>query len=140
MMKMNWTKSTILLAGSFMTMAHAQPPYRGTFTLPVEAHFGSVVLQPGEYSILQVAGTDAIRVRGDGGTATILPSAVGARTESEHGTITLANVNGTFVFTRFECGTLGSSFEFRVPKGLNKSSERASLAQPTAAALEIGVK
>ncbi len=139
MLKINWTLSAALLAVSCAVTApeaRAQEAYHGTFTLPVAAHFGSVVLQPGEYTVSALRGTNFIRIRGDRGIATILPSSVDHQAAMSKSEITLENVNGAFALKRFDSGTLGSRFDFVVAKNVGRDSERASVGS----ALQIAVK
>jgi hypothetical protein len=139
--KMNWTLGAILLAASYVgsaPSARAQQPSLGTFTLPVAAHFGSVVLQPGEYTISAITGTSMIRVAGEGGIATILAASIDTQAGREHGRITLANVNGTLALQRFDSGVTGKRFDFDVAKLPGKDSERLSASQRSA--FEIAVK
>ena len=139
--KMSWTLSAILLAASYVgtaPTAQAQQASLGTFTLPVAAHFGSVVLQPGEYRISALAGTSFIRVAGEGGIATILATSIDPQAGRDHGKLTLANVNGTFALQRFESGVTGTRFDFDIAKLRGKDSERLSASQRSA--FEIAVK
>jgi hypothetical protein len=136
--KMSWTLSAILLAASYVGTAQAQQASLGTFTLPVAAHFGSVVLQPGEYRISALTGTSFIRVAGEGGIATILATSIDPQAGRDHGKLTLANVNGTFALQRFESGVTGTRFDFDIAKLRGKDSERLSASQRSA--FEIAVK
>jgi hypothetical protein len=141
MLKINWTLSAALLAVSCAVtapQARAQQAYHGAFTLPVAAHFGSVVLQPGEYSISTLERTRAIRVTGDGGTATILASSIDTEAAFGKGRITLENVNGAFALKRFDSGALGRRFDFVIAKTVGKDRERGNVAQGNV--LEIATK
>ncbi len=143
MLRMNWTLSTILLAGSFgviMPQANAQQSYHATFTLPVQARFGGVVLQPGEYTISThevPSGTNTVRITGDRGTATMIAAAVELEPESGHARLTLANVNGTYAVKRLDAGSVGKAFDFRIPKAL-PVTERAGTV--LAGMIEIALK
>jgi hypothetical protein len=141
MMKMNWTLSAILAAGSYVMTApraQAQQPYHATFTLPVAAHFGGAILEPGEYTVAALEGTSAIRITGSSGTVTILASSIDNEAGSDRGKITLKSVNGAFALTRLDAGTAGRRFDFVLPKNLRMNPERAAIGQTSA--LEIGLK
>ncbi len=127
MLKVNWTLSAILMAVPFS--AFAQQPYHGTFRLPVEAHFGSVVLQPGEYTVSTVevpTGVKAVRFAGAHATATILAASVDPHSGAERGKLTLSNINGVYALTRLETGLMGKSFDFEVAKDIRNNVERAA--------------
>jgi hypothetical protein len=142
MSKMSWTLSTILGIASFVVaapQARAQRLDLGNFKLPVEAHFGNVVLQPGEYNISRVEGMSAIRIKGERGTATILATSVDSEPEFDRSRMTLVNINGAFALSRFDSGTLGRRYDFKLDKkALGKNSERASAGHQ--AGIELGVK
>ena len=141
MLKMNWTLSAIMIAGLCVVSApraQAQQATLGTFTLPVAAHFGGVVLQPGDYTVSTLPGTNVIRIRGERGIATILASSIDDQAGFKHGSITLATGSGTFVLERFESSVLGRRFDFDTTRVLGKHSERASAGQGNA--FEIAVK
>jgi len=132
MTKMNWTLSAALLAASCLVstpQAKAQQPSMGKFTLPVEAQFGGKILEPGQYEIYRVVGMNAIRITGEGGTATMLASSVDIHAPSAKGKITLINVGGNYAVRQFDTG-LGGRFEF-VPWKSAKHSERAAMVQPS---------
>src|SRR5215467_4878450 len=103
MSKLTWTKTAFLAAAACLmtASASAQQPYLAKFTLPMEAHFGNSVLHPGEYSIYRVVGMDAIRITGEGGTATVL-AASADRAAADRSTITLENVGGVFAVKRLD--------------------------------------
>ncbi len=140
MSKLNWTLSAALLAAACVMTA---PPARaqstlGTFNLPVQARFGGTVLQPGEYSVSRVNGMNAIQIKGDGGVATMLASSAGPQANNEHSKLTLTSVDGVFSLKRFESGSLGMTFDFRVPKTDSREADRASIGQP--GTLDIALK
>jgi hypothetical protein len=140
MLRMNYALSAILFAGSYVataTQGWAQS-YSGRFTLPVEAHFGKTVLEPGEYTILPVAGGNAIRITGEKRSATILAASIDPRREMTHSRIMLQNVNGAYVFIRYESGTMGKSFDFRIDKSVRRALESAAAPQP--GTIEIALK
>lgn len=130
MLKTNWTLSAMLLAASCVAIApqaRAQEPFLASFTLPMEAHFGNKVLEPGDYKIYRIAGMSAIRITGDGGTATVMASSVDSHVDLEKSRLTLINVGGAYSLKRFDSGTAGSRFDFVPAKELRRNAERASV-------------
>jgi len=140
MKKVNWTLAMLFAATSLMTapLALAQQTTLGTFNLPMEARFGGKILQPGEYTVARIDRMDALRIKGDGGTAIILASSIAPQPDSEHSRLTLASVNGGFALKGFESGVLGLKFNFATPKPVNKEWDRASVAQPSS--VDIALK
>src|SRR5690242_945626 len=109
----------VVLAG--LTMPASAQNYRGKFTLPVEARWGAVNLQPGEYTISTdvVGGTPLIYVAGNGKTASIFTGPVEFRTPSDdRGQLELTEVNGTHVVTRFLAASVGKDYSFSIPKSI----------------------
>jgi hypothetical protein len=141
MSKMNWTLSTLLGVASFVVatpQASAQQLQLGTFKLPVAAHFGDVVLQPGEYTITK-DGMSAIRIRGEGGTVTMLANSIDSALDFRQSKMTLLNFNGAYALTRFESEIQGRRYDFVPDKNfVRKNSERASAGHQTD--LEVGIK
>jgi hypothetical protein len=130
MLKTNWTLSAMLLAASCIAIApqaRAQEPFLASFKLPMAAHFGNTVLQPGDYKIYRIAGMSAIRVTGEGSIATIMASSVDSHVDLEKSRLTLINVDGTFSLKRFDSGSAGSRFDFVPTKDHSRNSERASV-------------
>ena len=109
---------TVVLGG-FTLPASAQN-YRGKFTLPYEAHWGAVNLQPGEYTVSTdiVGGTPVLFVSNHRTTASIFTGPVDLVEASDNGLIELTEVNGTHVVTRFLAGALGKDYSFRIPKSI----------------------
>lgn len=109
----------VALAG--MTLPASAQNYRGKFTLPFAAHWGSVDLQPGQYTITTdtVGSTPTIFLTGNGGMATVLPGTV-LRTDASDkgGQIEITVVNGVQVVTRLVAAGIGREYTFAIPKSL----------------------
>ena len=98
--------------------AQSADGYKGTFTLPVEAHWSGVVLEPGQYSIVVPPAyrQPVIQIRGAHGTFLIMEGPTSVSRLSNHGRITLAELDGVYVVRQLDAGQLGQSFYFNVPK------------------------
>lgn len=114
--------TAFLLTASFAiaTQAHAQNVYNGAFTLPVAAHWGNTLLEPGQYtvSVLQGVGVqNVIVVRGHRKQiSAVLTGRPGDQRAAGRGRITLQNVAGTYVISRFDSGVANKSFIIPVSK------------------------
>jgi hypothetical protein len=110
--------------------AAAQQAFKGTFSLPTEAYWGSTLLQPGQYSITmsldQTQGIRVIRVNGDGVRAFMLTGPGIPEDISDRSALLLEKVNGTNVVRQLDAGVLGRSYRFLVAKNVRMKVERAS--------------
>jgi hypothetical protein len=110
-----------LLAGCFTAnLANAQEVYRGSFTLPVEARWGNVVLHPGEYSFTLDRGTVAgiVTLREEtGGTVGFVPNqAVRDRQTFDRSELVLARSGGNYTIRAVRMADLGLTLEYSAPK------------------------
>jgi hypothetical protein len=116
---------TLALAG--LTLPANAQQYKGTFTLPVEAHWGPADLEPGDYTIWTdtIGPARLIHVRGNGIDATILGGPVEWRETSDRGgRLELTEVNGKQAVTKLVAGTIGKEFSFDIPKALSRQDFR----------------
>lgn len=91
---------------------------RGRFKLPVEAHWGMMVLAPGEYEFTTDTGTRIVTVRsGDTGWSGMILSVSASDMHGQSGSgIALApSENGVYVQALY-LGDLGVSLNFEMPK------------------------
>lgn len=120
MLNMRWTLSAGLLAAALVAttqQAGAQSPsYRGAFTLPFEARFGNVVLEPGHYVVSSLDGAKGIRITGDRKAVSILSAGYDIEPETAKGKLILVEVNGMYALQTFESGSMGRSLHFIVGK------------------------
>jgi hypothetical protein len=113
---------TLALAG--LTLPASAQNYRGKFTLPFEAHWGAVDLQPGTYAVSTdiVGATPVIFLMGNGTTRSIFSGPVEFREISDAGgRLELAEVNGTHVVTKFVASSVGKEYSFLIPKSISRS-------------------
>jgi hypothetical protein len=140
MLNMNLALSAVMLAAAFAgtaPKASAQSQhYRGTFKLPVEARFGNVVLQPGNYTVSTMAGAKGLRITGDKGNVSILAAGSDIKTGTGNAKLILVDSDGVYALQSFESGALGHSLHFLVGKNPRGTVERAA-AKP---AIEVGLQ
>lgn len=104
-----------LLASS----ALMQGAEHGTFHLPMEAHWGKTVLQPGDYKVILPApslGEFDLRVECAGKIVYRTAARPDAQPLSNSSSLKLTNINGQYVVTEFSSGATGQVFEFPLPK------------------------
>ena len=108
----------VALAG--LALPASAQNYKATFTLPFAAHWGSVDLQPGDYTISSnTLGTPFLSVTGNGTTVSILTGPVELREPTgRSGHLELTDVNGTQVVTKFVASTAGKEYSFAIPKSI----------------------
>jgi hypothetical protein len=126
----------MIVLASVTLPANAQN-YRGKFTLPFEARWGAVDLQPGNYTLWtdSVGAGPVIHVAGDNGTtATIMTGPMELREPTGgDGKIEISDVNGTQVVTKFTAALVGKEFSFAIPSSLTRhglgivASKKASI-------------
>jgi hypothetical protein len=129
---MKWTLSAVMLAAS---LASAQmPSYRGKFTLPFEARFGNVVLQPGSYTVATLNGAKGIRITGDNGHVSLLAAGSDVKPTTERARMILVDKNGMYALQSFESGSMGVELQFLVTKHPDRM---AATARPN---VEVGLQ
>jgi hypothetical protein len=137
MLNMKWTMSAVMLAAAFAGTASAQSQnFRGTFELPVEARFGNVVLQPGNYTVSSIEGAKGIRITGDKGKAAILSNGYELKPGTEKSRLILVDADGIYALKSFESASIGKSLHFAVGKTPRGAVERAA-AKPV---IELGLQ
>lgn len=135
MLKMKWTLSAAIMAGMIATtvpQAFAQSgSYRGTFTLPFEARFGKVVLEPGNYEVSTLQGAIGLRFTGDTKSVTILSAGYDAEPRIEGAKLVLVENDGMYALKSFESGAMGKALHFLVQKNRGANAESASVNHQT---------
>lgn len=90
-----------------------------TFHLSTEAHWGSAVLPPGDYTIvLPSPSPDQTKLRINGGGKTVfeLPVVISVQKDSDSNRLKLVNVDGEYFIREFSSGATGETYTFAVPK------------------------
>jgi hypothetical protein len=117
LMKVGFMALAFCLAAS---QGKAQGTYKGTFTLPFEARWGTAILQPGDYTIsmeLESARTfNYLVVRGEGKSAFILANVTDHTEFSKHSQLTLVQTGSGYVVQTLDAGELGLTLSYAVPK------------------------
>jgi len=120
---------SVCAVGLFSGFAGAET-VRGTFKLPVAAHWGKMMLEPGEYEFV-VDTTSATRVvtvtsKATGWSGMILASAVDESRVSPGSMMKLAkSQDATYIKTLY-LDDAGVALEFSVPGALTKLAKAAS--------------
>ena len=118
---------SISMASIFMLAAAAglagaglmQAAEQAKFHLPVAAHWGSVVLQPGDYNLWLpdvAAGERMFRIERDGKTVRELPLVTDVQKTSESSYLELRQIDGDYFVRELSFGPTGRAFTFSVPK------------------------
>ena len=92
---------------------------QATFHLPVEAHWGLAVLEPGDYRITSPDlshSPETFLIRGPGGGAFVLPFVTNTQESSKKSYLTLERVNDTYFVTNYSVGPVGKEYLFATPK------------------------
>jgi hypothetical protein len=119
-----------LAAGLGLTAIPASAQ-QATFHLPFVAHWGTTVLEPGDYKLSAAgewSGIYMIQVFQQGHSSRILPQSI----DLPHGhldrsSLELVNVNGAYFVRRYQSALTGQVFTFSVPKAAPET-EMASAA------------
>ena len=110
---------TFATLAAFAGTGLMQAGQQASFHLPVEAHWGKVVLQPGDYKMslpdLSI-GERTVRLEGDHNTVNELPLVTDVQKSSNKSEIELLRVDGTYFVREFSYGPTGKTFIFSVPK------------------------
>lgn len=139
MLNMKWTLSAALMAtaltGIAPQAAAQSPNYRGTFTLPFEARFGRVILQPGNYTVSTMNDAKGILIHGENGNAAILAAGYELVPETRNGKMTMIETGGVFTLESLETGSMGKTLRFHVAKAKG-NVERAAVKQTIEVAMQ----
>ena len=126
------TFSLIALAMGLGLSAMQASAQQATFHLPVAAHWGPAVLQPGDYKLSAPVGDVAhiITVFGESQTSMIMPVSAWSGQTSDRSYLELVNVSGTYFVKEYQSGASGRTFTFAVPKSVRESiADSASITE-----------
>jgi hypothetical protein len=114
--------------GLTVTPASAQ---QATFHLPFVAHWGSMVLEPGDYKLsapVEWSAIHLIQVSQRGHSSRMLPQSIDLpHSHLDRSSLELVNVNGAYFVRRYKSALTGQIFTFPVPKAA-RETEIASAA------------
>jgi hypothetical protein len=122
------TLALVTLLGLTAAGAGAETITKGTFTLPVQAYWNDVLLQPGEYTLSLdrgVSGVELVSVRGEGVAAKFIVPA-GSAESSGHSCLKVDDFNGTNVIREFDAGSIGRAYRFKVSKKVGNPTLRGA--------------
>jgi hypothetical protein len=126
---MNLSLSSVLsiaLLSSALTLGTAKGnAQQATFHLPVEAHWNSAVLQPGDYRIVAPTlgvNEPAFVIRGETNAVYALPLVTNMQATSNSSYLLLEKVNGSYFVTKYSSGVTGKAFLFHSPKQARRQS------------------
>ena len=96
---------------------------KATFNLPFEARWGTIFLDPGNYTLTAPDSVSGIRIfylHSDAGTQMAVPTIVGNDVASGRSYLKLVNIDGTYYVQKYVSGATGQAFEFAVPKASHR--------------------
>jgi len=117
--RMKRVANLIALAATFFFSAFAAHAERATFRLAHEVHWGSLILQPGDYAInipLARSWPQEISLTLNGKTLYLLPVTESGGGNLDHSYLLLIAVRNTYFVSQYNSGPTGKQFTFRVPK------------------------
>lgn len=114
--------------GLFAGQAKAQSVYKGKFTLPFAARWGSEVLQPGNYTIAlgdSARAPGLLVLRGEGKQAFILASATEFdNANSDSSKLILVDNGSGYAVQTLVAGEAGITASYAIPKAKNVKTGR----------------
>lgn len=114
---------TFATLAAFAGTGLMQAGQQASFHLPVEVHWGKVVLEPGDYkmSLPDVSiGERTIRVERGHHTVNELPLVTDLQKTSNNSELQLLRVDGAYFVREFSYGPTGKTFVFSVPKAVRQ--------------------
>ena len=102
---------------------------QATFSLPFEVHWGSAVLEPGEYRLSAPQATPSIRVfylYGHGTTQMALSATTATDPELRSSYLQLVRVGDTYFVHEYISAATGRRFTFSVPKTIRQELKTAA--------------
>ena len=127
-----------LALGALATGGNAQDSFRGKFTLPFEAHWGSATLPAGDYTFTLSSDRAPYRlyIRGQAANAIIQATTAEKRVVSEPPRLNLVDIADVHTVQTFEAPALGVTFTYwtPTPKHLGRKEARQQTAPQAAPA------
>lgn len=112
-----------------------------TFRLPVKAHVGSAILEPGDYKLsapLGVCGSHMVHLYRREGGSVLAPTITQVERPSDGSYLELVKIHGAYFVRQYKTAFSDQVFYFGVPK--QKSEERMILAAIRPANTKSGTK
>ncbi len=103
-------------------LGKAQDAYKGTFTLPFEAHWAGAVLPAGDYTISMPSTNSPylLYVRGEGKSVIVLANGAAEKHLSDESKLIVVDAGGTETIAGLEAGQIGLVLDYSVPKSKMK--------------------
>jgi hypothetical protein len=97
---------------------------QGNFNLPVEAHWGAAVLQPGEHTVRipSKIGQTLVSLSSNGDTQMAMPLTAELIPQSNRNYLHLVKINGQYYVDVYQSGITGKRYIFPKPKATHRSS------------------
>jgi hypothetical protein len=124
---MNLSMTRLITVSAFVvalgwgaSQARAQ---KATFHLPFEAHWGSTVLDPGNYTLSAPNSSSPTRIfflHGNAGIQMAVPIIVNNETASGHSHLKLVKVDGTYYVQEYVSEATGTSLKFATPRATHR--------------------
>jgi hypothetical protein len=120
-----------LALGALATSGKAQNAYQGKFRLPVETHWGSTTLPPGDYTFTLPSNSAPYRlyIQGQRVSAIIQANTAEQGVVSERPQLNLVDIADVYTVQTFEAPELGVTFTYWRPK--QKHAEHKEARQKT---------
>jgi hypothetical protein len=124
--KFSFVLALMALGLSFSTLpAAAQSMVAGTFKLPMEAHWGPVVLPAGDYSftVEQRSSSPIVAIRNANrkGVGMFLSRSVSQIAESENASLILTRSGEGVFVSSFQLGSIGLALEYGLPRSVESA-------------------
>lgn len=121
----------VLGAGGAKAQILTSPDFTGTFTLPVQAEWGSMTLPAGKYTLkygLLDGGADVMEIAGEAkgsprGTIMVVPT---NQTMATKNSLVCVRDGNTLVVRKIELSAIGESFNSAMPRGATLVAQRQS--------------
>ena len=114
-----WVRRTTVLSVAVFLVAFSASAAHATFDLPVEAHWGSVVLKPGKHSFdvpLASSWPQQISLTDNNRRISISAITELSGVDSDYSYLRLVAVGGTYFVQEYRSGPTGRQFTFWTPK------------------------
>ena len=130
-----------LALGALATSGYAQNAYKGTFTLPVETHWGSATLPPGDYTFALPSKNSpyTLYIHGEGVNAMIMAATADNRVVSGQAQLNLVDIADVQTVKTFDAPGLGLTFIYltHTPKHMARKEVRQETPSQAAPAPKV---
>lgn len=112
-------KFTLAAIAAVASAGVMQAQEQGTFHLPIEARWGQMVLEPGDYTIIQPTVSldqTQLRLQGAGKTVFEMPRITEFQRYSDSSYLKLKKIDGQYFVSEFDSGVTGKTYTFGTPK------------------------